>query len=141
MPLIPVEPYIFKDAVLTIAGNDYAPHASTIALVPSTTQQTVTWQGLTPDAKFSDTTTPETTWALNLTMAQDHTADSLQTYLNDHAGDVEEIVIQPARGSGLPDYTVTATLVPVQIGGDVNTVQTASASMPVTGEPVRGVAA
>lgn len=141
MPLIPVQPYIFKDAVLTIAGNDYAPAASTIALIPNTTQQTITWQGLTPDSKFSDTSTPDTSWTLNITMAQDPDDASLHTYMNTHAGDVETIVIQPQRGSGQKQYTVTATIVPVQIGGDVNTVQVAQASMPVTGDPVPGAAA
>lgn len=138
MALVPVQPYIFKDAVLTIDGNDYAPGASTIALVPTTQQTTQKWQGLTPDSSFSDTVTEPPSWVLNITMAQDTDDASLHTYLNTHVGDVESIVIQPKRGSGQKTYTVEATIVPVQIGGDVNTIQTASVSLPVTGQPVPG---
>lgn len=139
--LVPARPYIFKHATLQVDGNDYAPAASTIALVPSTTQSTVEWQGLTPDSTFTDTTTPKTSWALNVTAAQDHAADSFQSYCFDNAGESKVVTIQPQAGSGEPQYTVTVTIVPMQIGGDVDTVQTATASMPVTGQPVKGAAA
>lgn len=143
MALVPVQPYVFKDAVLEVDADDFASHASTIALVPSTSQETLTWQGLTPDATFKETSAPETAWALNITLAQDWrtAADTLAEYLLEHAGETKTFRIQPKRGSGLRDFTVEAVVVPPQIGGDVKTVQTSTVSLPVNGDPTPGVAA
>lgn len=134
-----VQPHVLKDIVLTIDVDDYARHVSSAQLVPTTSSQKLTWQGLSPDASFSDTSTPETTWALVLNYAQDwDTANSLSEYLLAHAGEVKTIVLQPKAGSGQKTFTVDATIVPGPVGGNVNTVAVGTVSLPVTGEPTPG---
>ena len=94
---------------------------SSVQFVPSTS--TVTWKGLTPDATFSDTTTPS--WTCVLSYAQDwETADSLSQYLMDNAGQHRHRRVLPkGTGTGLPSFTADIIIAPGPIGGDVNTVQ------------------
>lgn len=139
MAKLAVQPYVLKDIVLTVEADDYARHVSTARLEPSTTAEKITWHGLSPDAEFSEGGTPETTWALNLTYAQDWDTDnSLSQYLLDNAGETKTVVLQPKAGSGQKTFTVDVVIAPGPIGGDYNTVQTGTVSLNVNGQPAVG---
>lgn len=136
MTVIAVQPHVLKDMVLTIGLDDYEGHLSSCALVPSTDTPVLRWQGLTPAASFSESGSPTTSWVWNINAAQDwETANSLSQYLFDHAGEVVTVELSPQRGKG-KTFTFECTVVPGQIGGDVNTVAEAAVSMPVDGTPV-----
>lgn len=141
MTQIAVAPHVLKDCVLKIGVDEYEKHVSQAELRPETKVEKVTWQGLTPAAKFSDNGTPETTWSLILSYAQDwDTTNSLSSYLLANAGQTKTIVLQPKRGVGGKTFTVTATIVPGPVGGNVNTVAVGSVTMPCAGDPTIGTA-
>jgi hypothetical protein len=106
-----------------------------VRFVPS--RSIVTWQGGTSDASFSEAT--NATWTCVLNYAQDwETPDSLAEYLLDNDGQQKVVVFKPkGDGTGLPIFTATLILVAGDIGGDVNTVQTASVTCGVVGAPVK----
>lgn len=135
MATIASSPFVLKDAVLTIDTDDYEAHVSSVAITP--TMSTVTWQGITPAATFSDTTAP--TWACALTYAQDWTTPtSLSQYLMDNAGQQKTLVFKPVGAtSGDPIFTVDVMIAPGPIGGAVNTVQVGTVTLGCVGEPVK----
>lgn len=139
MVAIAVQPFVLKDAVFTVETDSYEAHVSTVKFTP--TVETITWVGLTPSSAFSDSSSA--TWECALSLAQDWTtANSLAQYLLDHAGESVQAVFSPKGATtGSPVFTATITLVPPEIGGDVNTVQVSSVTCGVTGEPVLSTAA
>jgi hypothetical protein len=137
MARLTVAPFVLKDVVLTLgdaaAGDDYAAHVSTVTFVPATSA--VTWQGLSPDASFTDSTAPS--WSCTLTYAQDwEDPTSLANYLFENAGDRVPATFVPRNGLS-PSFTATVILVAGTIGGDVNTVAVATVTLGVVGEPVK----
>jgi hypothetical protein len=133
---IAVAPHVLKDIVLTIEADNYAAHVSSALLTPSTDVPVLKWQGMTPTSAFSEGGSVSTSWAFAINMAQDwQTADSLSQYLFDNAGQVKTFTLTPQKGKG-KSFTFDATIVPGQIGGDVNTVAVSPVSMPVDGTPV-----
>lgn len=138
MTIIANQPIVMKDCELLIEADDYTAHVSRVRFDPSSS--TVTWKGLTPSAKFTDTTSPE--WTCSLAYAQDWaTDDSLSRYLHEHAGETVTAKFQPKKGSGLPQVTADITLAPGPIGGDVDAVMTGEVTLGVDGEPALGEAA
>lgn len=126
-----------KDCVLKVDVDDYARHVSSVTFVPTTPAPTeLTWQGLTPDATFTDTTPAgPATWVCNLSFAQDwETPDSLSEYLLEHAGETKPVVFEPKKGTG-KSFAADVTIVPGPVGGDVRTVAVGTVSMAST-EPV-----
>ena len=92
----------------------------------------MSWNGLTPSATFTFPTA--TTWACKLDYAQDwETANSLSRYLFDNEGGQVEMTFTPKAG-GL-GWNVTVFIVPGSIGGQVNSVATASVTLGVVGKP------
>lgn len=135
MTLLTVQPFTMKDCLMTIGADDFARHLSSVKFTPNVTKEKVEWQGLTPDATFTDTSAPVTDWVADLAFAQDWESDSsLSQYLLDHAGEDVVAVFEPKRGVG-KRFTSTLTLPPPQIGGDVKTVAVGTASCEAT-EPV-----
>jgi hypothetical protein len=138
MPVINVAPFVIKDAVLSIATDQYEKHVSGVLFTPNTSG--ITWQGMTPDSAFSDSSNP--TWTCQLDYAQDWTtANSLAQYLLANAGQQKVCVFKPLGATtGKPLFTATLLIVPGPIGGAVNAVQTATVTMGVIGQPVKSVA-
>lgn len=131
MPQIPVKPIVMRDCVLKIAADNYEKHVSGVSFDPST--GTVTWNGLTPDASFTFPTA--STWGAKLDYAQDwETPDSLSIYLYEHEGEQVDMTFEPKAG-GL-GWKVTVFIAPGSIGGQVNSVATASVSLGVLGKPI-----
>ena len=138
MTIIAAVPYVLKDTDLKIGADNYEAHVSGVVFTPSS--GTVTWQGLTPAAAFSDATTA--TWVCTLNYAQDwETPNSLAQYLLANAGTAKVVVFKPSKaaGAGHPIFTATLNIVAGPIGGDVNTVQVASVTCGVVGVPVKTV--
>ena len=137
MSTIAVKPLVLKDVLLTIAVDNYEKHVSGVQWVP--TSQQINWQGLTPDAVFSDVSSP--TWALTLNYVQDwETANSLSQYLFDHVGETVEMVFTPVKGTGKKTFTANVTIVPGAIGGEVNAYATTSVTLG-SDKPVIGTTA
>ncbi|MFW5473690.1 hypothetical protein ACOCJ5_10300 [Knoellia sp. CPCC 206450] len=133
---IAVKPHVLKDIVLKIEDDEYEAHVSSARLTPSTETPVLKWQGMTPSALHVEAGSVTTDWAFAINAAQDwETADSLTRYLFDNAGQVKDIVLTPQRGKGT-SFAFRATIVPSEIGGDVNTVAVSPVTMPVDGTPV-----
>lgn len=136
-PVVPVEPFILKDSIFSVAADDFAAACSAITITP--TAQTVTFVGLKPGAVFTDMSAA--VWALALTYAQDHAnADSLSNYLFDHEGETKEVTFKPQSGIG-PSYTVNLVITPGAIGGTGGAVAASTVNLGVKGKPVRVPAA
>ena len=136
MTVIAAVPFVLKDVDFKVGTDNYEAHVSEITFTPSTS--TVTWQGLTPAAAFSDATTA--TWVCTMAYAQDwDTVSSLANYLLTNAGTAKVVVFKPSKASGAGHAIFTATLniVAGPIGGAVNVVQVGSVTCGVVGVPVK----
>lgn len=133
MPEVAIQPILLSDIDLTIGANGYAGSVSSAALVPNA--NIVTWKGMKKGSNYSFPTDP--TWQLNLNFAQDwEAATSLSNYLLANAGKiVPDCILAPKSGGQA--FKVTLILVPGQIGGDGDTVATATVSLGVQGAPVK----
>jgi hypothetical protein len=130
MATITPAPLYFKDAVLEIDGDDYAPAASTATLAPSVS--TTTFYGLKPDAMFPESSVD---WTIELSFVQDwDSAASLSRYLWDNQGETVAAVLKPRSGDG-PSFEVDIHIVPGSVGGDTRAYATATVSLPVKGVP------
>lgn len=117
--------FVLNDVDLTIGGTSFENQVSSAAFVPSA--GTVEFKPLTPGAVETFPITP--TWVLNLTYAQDFTTDdTLAMYLYEHEGETIADVIFAPRSGGRT-WTADITIVPGQIGGDVDTVAVATVSL------------
>lgn len=118
MPEITVAPKIFKKFAVTLGDastDDYAPAVASCKFTPSSSTQT--WKGGTPDAVFTDITSP--TWVCAMKIAQDWTnATSLVNYLFAHAGERVPATFVPVEGG--PTVSATLILAAPEIGGDID---------------------
>lgn len=130
MATITVDPFILRDTVFQVAADNYEAHVSQVTFTPSSS--IATFQGLTPDATFSFGA--NATWTCDLEFAQDwSTANSLSRYLFEHEGDEIVVTFEPVAGG--PAISATLIVTPGAIGGAVNAVATATASLGVKGKP------
>lgn len=136
MAEIDVQPFIMKNAIVTLGspGDDFAAACSTVALTPSS--GTTPFTGLKKAATF--TFPNATTWSLDLTYAQDwHSETSLSRWLYDHAGETVPFSIDPDDlGDGHTSWAGDCSIVEGAVGGDVDSVATATVSLGVVGRPV-----
>lgn len=110
-----------KNLLLNITDPDgvstltYEKHVSSVNWEPTVQQQT--WQGGTPDASLTDTSSP--TWVANVTLVQDwDNPDSLCNFLLEHQGKSVAVTYKP-DAAGEFSIQATITLVPPAIGGAV----------------------
>lgn len=137
MATIAVKPLMLKDVLLVIEADNYEKHVSGVSFVPTAAQ--ATWQGLTPDATFTDVA--NATWAVTLNYVQDwDTANSLSEYLFENEGETVTMVFTPIKGTGKKTFTAQVTITPGQIGGEVNAYATTSVTLGST-KPVVGTVA
>ena len=130
MATISVSPIVLKDCTLTIASDDYEAHVSQVQFDPS--NSSVTWQGLTPTATHTDTSS--STWTCTLALAQDwETTNSLSRYLFENEGQTKSMTFEPKAGGA--SFTANVIIVPGSIGGTVNQFATATVTLPVSGRP------
>lgn len=126
--------FMMGNATLTIDGVDYAAQVSSAVFTP--TSSIVTWKGLKPTAVFTFPT--NATWTLDLTYAQDFTADdTLASFLLAHEGEtIENVVFAPIAGGRT--FTADITIAPGSIGGAVDAVAEGTVSLGST-RPVMNV--
>lgn len=143
MAVIEVRPFIMRNAIVSFDDDDFAKAVSTATLTPSA--GTTDFKGLKPDAVF---TFPQaTTWTLELTAAQDWSAEnSLSRYLFDHAGETVSFTLNPddttgQTGVGATTWSGTVAIAPGAVGGDVDSVATMTVSLGIVGAPVPTYAA
>ena len=131
--VLPTNPIVMSNATVKIGTtSNYEATVSTASIVPTT--PTSTFKGV-GGSVVAVAGTP--TWVVNLTLLQDYkTANSLSQYLLANAGTTQPIAIAPAAGTGNTLYTVSAIIVPAQIGGDVDALLTASVTFQCIGQPV-----
>jgi hypothetical protein len=131
--------FVFKHAVITIDGTEYANQVTKARFVP--TQEVQTKKTLVPDGAQQDVDSP--TWVLELAGLQINHANGLAKALADAAdiGDTIDVTVQIKVGSGQP--TMTGTITPLQppFGGEEGQFPEIDMTFPVTGQPVRGASA
>ena len=131
MPAVAVAPFVLKDATFAVALDNYEAHLSQVQFDPSV--QTLTWQGLTPSASFSDVSSPS--WAATLAYAQDWTTpNSFSQYLFDHQGETIAATFTTNPGAG--SWAVNLIITPGAVGGQVNAYAVATVTLGVSGAPV-----
>ncbi|MGW5239495.1 hypothetical protein ACWEOW_11230 [Monashia sp. NPDC004114] len=138
MATITPVPFSLASALLNVATDNYEKGVSNVLFTPSYSQ--LTWQGLTPDAVYTDASNP--TWTLQFDYAQDWTtANSLSQYLLTNAGTQKVVVFKPnGATTGKPIFTATVLIVAGPIGGAANTLLTGTVTMQVIGQPVKTTA-
>lgn len=133
---IGIAPFVLKDVTFEVADHEYKKNVSQVEFQPSTTS--VTWQGLSPDASFSDQSAP--VWTCVVAYAQDWTTpDSLSQYLLEHAG--EKVAARFITNDGAGEFAATLILAPGPIGGTVNDVGVGTVTLGVDGAPTFTAAA
>lgn len=132
---LPVQPFTMKDVLFVVETDDYARHVSEVTFTPTIKQDDITWQGLSPDATFTDSSAPEVTWAVAIAYAQDwETVNSFSRYLRDNAGEDKAVTFEPKAGVGT-SFASTVTLAAGPVGGKVKTVAEGSVTLKAT-EPI-----
>lgn len=127
---IAVAPIVMKNVRLLVPTDNYAAHASSVTITP--TAPTFSWTGLALNT-FNAAGTA--TWVCVVQYAQDwETPNSLSQYLHANEGETIPVTFEPVDGGA--GWTVPLIVVPGAIGGAVNTVATATATMPCTAKPV-----
>lgn len=125
MASINVAPLVLKDVTFTIAANGYEKHVSSVTFTPKSS--TISWQGLTPSAKFTDVTAAE--WTCVLEYVQDwDTLNSLSKYLFANEGTSVAVVFKP-KAAGAPSFAANLVITPGAIGGKVNAYATTSVTL------------
>ena len=127
-----MQPYVLKDAVLTIAEDDFTAAISQAVFVPQ-----VLWEWR--DALCSTTSTPVYKgfrWTVTLSYLQDLTDGSLTLYLLEHVAETKEVIFTPVAGG--KSLRADVMIVPGQVGGVTNQLATATATMPLFDTPELG---
>jgi hypothetical protein len=126
---IAVAPIVMKNVNLLVPTDNYAAHVSSVTITP--TAPTFSWAGLAGNT-FNGV--GAATWVCAMEYAQDwSTPNSLSQYLHENEGEVITVDFEPVAGGA--GWTVPLIIVPGAIGGAVNTVATASVSLPCTAKP------
>ncbi|WP_457100315.1 hypothetical protein [Microbacterium sp. P5_E9] len=138
MAEIDVRPFIMRNAIINLGTDDFAKAISTATITPSS--GTTDFKGLKPSAVY---TFPQaTTYTLELTYAQDWSDEtSLSRWLFEHKGETVPFTLNPddttgQTGIGSTSWAGTVAVAPGAIGGDVDSVATATVSLGIVGEPV-----
>jgi len=130
-----VEGAVFgKNAKIEWDGVEFLGNTTAATLTPDTA--IVQEKTLDPGYVLSDA--DDATWTFVVRGPQ--VIEGLSEYLTEHAGEKVEVVFTPKRGVGNPTYTFTVTLMAVPIGGERGSFNTFEVSLPVDGEPVKGIA-
>jgi hypothetical protein len=131
MVAVPVAPFVLKDATFMVGADNYEAHVSQVEFAPSV--QTLTWQGLTPSAAFSDSSSPS--WSATIAYAQDWiTPDSFSQYLIEHQG--ETIAATFTTNDGAGSWAVNLIITPGAVGGTVNAYAVATVTLGISGQPL-----
>lgn len=130
MATIVVKPSVFKNYLLKVGADNYEKHVNSVALTPSSTLVTV--KGGTPDAVFTDQTTP--TWVCDVSYLQDwETTNSFSVYLLNNIGKTVAMEFSPL-GSG-PKFTANVIINSGAAGGAIDAYGASTVQFGVKGAP------
>jgi len=131
MVAVAVAPFVLKDATFLVGLDNYEAHVSQVEFAPSVSQ--LQWQGLTPSASFTDSSSPS--WSATLAYAQDWTTpNSFSQYLYDHQG--ETIDAEFVTNDGAGSWAAKLIIAPGAVGGSVNAYAVATVNLGISGQPV-----
>ncbi|HEU5223928.1 MAG TPA: hypothetical protein VFU07_09670 [Candidatus Lumbricidophila sp.] len=118
-----------SESTFKVGLDNYEQSVSSAKFVPTTPIASFTGIGGTTTSAAG-----APTWVLTLTFAQDWlTANSLSNYLMDNKGTTKVVQLAPVGGGTAFDATVL--IVASDIGGDANSLATASVTLTVIGAP------
>lgn len=133
----PANAHIYKNALVTVEGVEYANQCTKARLVPEQPVQTM--RTLVPDGVVQDVDSP--TWTFELGGLQINIAGGLAKALRDANGGELDIVLQPKAGTGQATATFTVIALMPEFGGEQGNWLTQELSLPVLGQPVFGTSA
>lgn len=125
----PTGAYVFRDALITVDGTDYANQLSKARLVPDQPVQTM--RTLVPDGVVQDV--DSVVWTLEITGLQINIAGGLAAYLRTNSGLNTSWVLQPRTGTGQAKATFTAITKMPEFGGDQGAFAVIDMELPVLG--------
>lgn len=125
----PTGAIVFKDALITVDGTDYANQLNKSRLVPD--QPIQTFRTLVPDGVVQDADSVVWTW--ELAGLQINITGGLAAYLRTVSGNQIACVLQPKTGVGLPKATFTALALMPEFGGEQGNFTQIDLSLPVIG--------
>ena len=126
----PTGAQVYRDALFTVDGTDYANQVSKARLVPDVPIQTV--RTLVPDGVVQDV--DSAVWTLELAGLQINIAGGLAAYLRGLTpGTQLACVLQPKTGTGQPKATFTAMSIPAEFGGEQGAFLPIDLTLPVLG--------
>ena len=127
-----MQPYVLKDAVLTIAADDFTAAIAQAVFVPQVQWLWSTHLGsVTASPVFAGIR-----WTVTLSYLQDLTDGSLTLYLLEHVAETKEVIFTPVAGG--KSLRADVMIVPGQVGGVTNQLATATATMPLFDTPELG---
>ena len=130
----PTGAMVFRDALITVDGTDYANQLKTAILNPDQPEQS--YRTLVPDGTVSDV--DSVIWTLQLEGLQINITGGLAAYLRTNSGLSIAVVLQLKTGVGQPKATFTATAKSPPFGGEQGAFMTMPLTLPVQGAPVFG---
>lgn len=133
----PTGAIVFRDATITVDGDEYANQLSRARLVPDQNVQTM--RTLVPDGVIQDV--DSAVWTLELAGVQINAATGLAKALRDAAGTQVEVILQPKTGTGQAKATFTVLVLQQAFGGDQGQFLPLETTLPVIGAPVFSVSA
>ena len=128
-----MQPYVLKNAVLSIAADDFTAAVTQAVFVP---QVLWSWHS----TLCSTTASPVfdgIRWLVTMSYLQDLTDGSLTLYLLEHVAEAKEVIFTPVAGG--KSLRADVMIVPGQVGGVTNQLATATAVMPLFDEPELGM--
>lgn len=131
----PTGAIVYKDALITVDGTDYANQLRKGTLVPD--QPIQSYKTLVPDGVVQDVDAE--VWTFEIEGLQINIAGGLAFYLRGlTAGTQVACVLQPKTGVGLPKATFTAVAMKPPFGGEQGAFLTQTLVLPVIGVPTFG---
>ena len=125
----PTGAYVFRDALITVDGTDYANNLNKCRLVPD--QPVQTYRTLVPDGVVQDV--DSVVWMLEITGLQINIAGGLAAYLRTSSGLTLAWVLQPKTGVGLPKATFSTIAKMPEFGGEQGAFAVMDMELPVLG--------
>lgn len=129
--------YVFRNAVVTVEGTEYANQVNKARLVPDTPIQT--FRTLVPDGVVQDV--DSTVWTLELSGLQINETGGLAKALRDAAGTEIDVVLQPKAGTGQTTATFVCIALMPEFGGEQGNFLGIELELPVVGGVTFGTSA
>lgn len=129
MATIPIQPLMLKDAVLTVASDDFTAAFTSVTFEPSPE-----WEWVDVFLGPSVPMLSRVRWVCRLGYLQDLTTfDSWTRYIDDNTGTTATLTFTPESGGD--GVVADVLLIPGNVGGGATEQLSAEVSLPVVGAP------